>query len=125
MKRLVVAAILALASLPAAASAQSAAQKPAEKQPSSYDKIWGKFTNWYDDKENPVVQRVVFTGRFQHDFAIVESDQGDHRESNIRRVRFGPRITMFRDFLVHTEVEVNPQERSPFYVRLTDAYVSW
>ena len=30
---------------------------------------------------------------------------------------------MFRDYLVHTEVEVNPQERDPFYVRLTDAYV--
>ena len=32
---------------------------------------------------------------------------------------------MFRDFLVHTEMEVNPQERDPFYLRLTDAYVAW
>ena len=67
------------------------------KQPSTYDKIWANFTNWYDDKENPVVQRVLFTGRFQHDFAIVDADQGDTEESNIRRVRFGPRITLFRD----------------------------
>lgn len=125
MKHLVVAALLALVSLPSSASAQGAPQKPAERPPSSYDKIWAKFTNWYDDKENPVVQRVIFTGRFQHDFAIVESDQGDHRESNIRRVRFGPRITLFRDYLVHAEVEVNPQEHEPFYMRLTDAYVSW
>ena len=116
-------ALIALTFLPATASAQD--QKPAPKPPSTYDKIWGKFTNWYDDKSNPVVQRVVFTGRFQHDFAILEADQGDHKESNIRRVRFGPRITLFRDYLVHTEVEVNPQEREPFYLRLTDAYVSW
>ena len=68
---------------------------------------------------------IRFTGRLHHDFAIVESDQGEHQESNLRRVRFGPRITLFRDFLVHAEVEVNPQERHPFYMRLTDAYVAW
>ncbi len=125
MKRLVVAAALALASLPSAAVAQSGDPKPAPTPPSAYDRLWAKFTNWYDDKENPVVQRVVFTGRFQHDLAIVNADQGDHRESNIRRLRFGPRITMFRHYLVHAEIEVNPQERNPFYVRFTDAYLAW
>lgn len=99
--------------------------KPAAPAPSPYDKVWSAFTNWYDDKNNPVVQRVVFTGRFQHDLAMVDADQGDHKESNIRRVRFGPRITLFRDYLVHAEVEINPQERNPFYMRITDAYVAW
>lgn len=106
-------------------AAPARAQNAAQKQPSAYDKIWSRFTNWYDDKENPVVQRVVFSGRFQHDLTMVEADQGDWRESNIRRVRFGPRITMFRDYLVHAEIEVNPQERNPFYMRITDAYVAW
>ena len=41
--------------------------------------------------DNPAVQQVLFTGRFHHDFATVSADQGDHDESNIRRVRFGPR----------------------------------
>src|SRR5688500_3653398 len=95
--------LLALVLMPSIARAQDAA-KPAPP-PSTYDRIWGKFTNWYDDKENPIVQRMVFSGRFHHDLAIVEADQGDHQESNIRRLRFGPRITMFRDFLVHAEVE--------------------
>ncbi|HJU42937.1 MAG TPA: porin [Vicinamibacterales bacterium] len=104
---------------------QSSSQAAEKKEPSTYDKIWGRFTNWYDDKENPVVQRVLFTGRYHHDWAIVEADQGDHKENNVRRVRFGPRITMFRNFLVHAEVEVNPQEREPFYMRFTDAYVQW
>ncbi len=117
-----VAAILLLPIPPAAAQGD---QKPPASQPSTYDKIWARLTDWYSDKENPVVQRVVFTGRLQHDLAVVESDQGDHRESNIRRVRFGPRITLFRDYLVHAEIEINPQERNPFYVRITDAYLAW
>ena len=120
--------VLALALMPAMAVAQSTDQKkPAPPPPSTYDKIWNGLTNWYVDKENdnPIVQRVVFTGRFQHDLAMVRADEGDHDESNIRRVRFGPRITLFHDYLVHVEVEVNPQEHNPFYVRLTDAYVAW
>jgi phosphate-selective porin OprO/OprP len=105
--------------------AQSNTQAAEQKAPSAYDRIWGRFTNWYDDKDNPVVQRVVFTGRYHQDFALVRADQGDIEEWNVRRVRFGPRVTFFRNFLFHTEVEVNPQERDPFYVRLTDAYVAW
>ena len=117
----IAALLIALAMLPSAAAAQSTEQQP----PSTYDKIWGAFTNWYDDKENPVVQRIVFSGRLQHDLTIVDADQGEHQESNIRRLRFGPRITLFRDYLVHAEVEVNPQEHDPFYMRITDAYVAW
>lgn len=66
-----------------------------------------------------------FTGRLHHDFAVVESDQGDHRESNVRRLRLGPRVTLFRRLLFHAEVEVNPQERTPFYMRFTDLYGQW
>jgi phosphate-selective porin OprO/OprP len=97
----------------------------AEKQPSPYDKLWAKFTNIYQDDSNPVVQRVVFTGRFHHDLALGRADEGELDESNIRRVRFGPRITFAKKFLFHAEVEVNPQERNPFYMRFTDLYVQW
>ncbi len=116
----VAAVLLLVTSLPAIA--QSSAEA---KQPSTYDRMWTKLTDWYNDKGNPVVQRVLFTGRFHHDLALVEADQGDWRESNIRRFRFGTRVTMFRDFLAHAEVEVNPQEREPFYLRMTDAYIAW
>lgn len=114
-------AVLTILMFAVAARAQGAEQKHS----STYDKIWATFTGWYDDKDNPVVQRVVFTGRLHHDLTMVEADQGDWRESNIRRVRFGPRVTLFRHFLVHAEVEVNPQERDPFYMRMTDGYVAW
>jgi phosphate-selective porin OprO/OprP len=106
------------------AHAQSSSAKQPEAPESVYDRIW-KFTQWYDNPEAPVVQRVLFTGRFHHDLALIESDQGDLRESNIRRLRLGPRITFLKKFLFHTEVELNPQERDPFYMRFTDFYVQW
>ncbi len=74
---------------------------------------------------NPVVQRVLFSGRFQHDFATIGADEGDLRESNVRRLRVGPRITLFRTVTFHSEFELNPQEADPFYVRSTDLYVQW
>jgi phosphate-selective porin OprO/OprP len=125
---LVACASPAFAQTPAAAPGNQTPSQPApapKPPPSTYDTIWAKFTNWYADDTNPVIQRVLFTGRFHHDFAVVRSDQGDHDESNVRRVRFGPRITFLRRFLFHAEVEVNPQEREPFYLRFTDFYVQW
>jgi phosphate-selective porin OprO/OprP len=91
---------------------------------SIYDKIW-KFTNWYRDDSNPIVQRVLFSGRFQQDYAAVDADQGTLSEWNVRRLRLGARVTMFRDFTLHGEVDLNPQEADPLYVRLTDMYVQW
>lgn len=95
-----------------------------EKKESVYDRIW-KFAEWYRDDSNPVVQRVSFSGRYQHDFAMVDADQGDLDESNVRRLRLGPKVTMFRTVTLHVEVELNPQEADPLYVRLTDMYVQW
>ena len=108
--------------MPAAASAQTAAAK---KEPSAYDKIWGKFTEWYADDTNPVVQRVLLSGRFHYDFATIDSDQGDNDEWNVRRLRIGPRITLFRKFTFHAELELDPQRHDPFYVRFTDLYLMW
>ena len=107
------------------ADAQTAGAAAAKPEPSTYDKIWANFTEWYQDDTNPVVQQVLFTGRYQHEFAAIDADQGDLDEWNVRRMRLGPRITLFRSFTVHAEVEVNPQERDPFYMRFTDAYLQW
>jgi phosphate-selective porin OprO/OprP len=91
---------------------------------SIYDKIWQQFTI-YDNRSNPVVQRVQLSGRFQHEFAALDADQGDHDEWNTRRFRIGPRITLYRTFTVAAEAELNPQEMDPLYLRLTDVYVQW
>ncbi len=112
---------------PSPAAAPLPAQAPGGEKPegSTYDKIWTTFTQWYKNDSNPVVQQVLFTGRYHQDFAAIDADQGDLEEWNLRRLRLGPRITLFRKFLLHTEVELNPQERDPFYLRLTDAYLQW
>jgi phosphate-selective porin OprO/OprP len=95
-----------------------------EKPESVYDRIW-TFSQVYENPENPVVQRVLFTGRFHQDFVVADADQGDHKEANLRRLRLGPRVTLFRRLQVHAEVELNPQERDPTYVRFTDFYGQW
>ena len=46
-------------------------------------------------------------------------------EWNVRRLRVGPRITLFRRLTLHTEVELDPQRHDPAYVRFTDFYVMW
>ena len=126
--------LVLLLSATASASAQTAPPAPAappaqtsgatRKQPSIYDKIW-RFAEWYGSDSNPVLQRVLFTGRFQHDFAAIDASQGDLSEWNVRRLRLGPRLTLFRTWTLHAEVELNPQERDPLYVRATDAYLQW
>lgn len=97
----------------------------ARPEPSSYDTLWLKFTQWYKNDFNPVVQQVLFSGRYQHEFAALDAGQVRHDEWNVRRMRLGPRITLFHKVTLHAEVEVNPQERDPFYMRFTDAYVRW
>ena len=113
----------------ATASSQPApsrtAQSPErEKQPSIYDKVW-RFTEWYEDESNPVVQKVLFSGRYHYEYAVLDADQGHHDEWNVRRVRIGPRVTLFRTFTLHAEVELDPQEHDPLYERLTDFYLQW
>jgi phosphate-selective porin OprO/OprP len=102
------------------------AQSPGEpsKQPSTYDRIW-RFAEWYDNPSNPVIQQVLFSGRYQHEYAAIDADEGDLGEWNVRRMRLGPRITLFRTLTLHGEVELNPQEADPLYVRFTDLYVQW
>jgi phosphate-selective porin OprO/OprP len=120
MRRLLSAALML--TLPVSASAQTAAAKEGA---SAYDTLWRSFTEVYADSNNPVVQRVALSGRFHYDFATIDSDQGNHDESNIRRLRIGPRVTLFRTVTFHSEVELDPQRHDPLYVRFTDLYVQW
>ena len=108
---------------PAAAQlTQGAAQ--GEKRQSAYDRVW-KFTEWYKDETNPVIQSVTFGGRFHYDYAAINADEGNHHEWNIRRLRMGPKLILFHKFTFISEVEFNPFERGPFYSRFTDFYLQW
>ncbi|HUP53000.1 MAG TPA: hypothetical protein VM198_11015, partial [Longimicrobiales bacterium] len=91
---------------------------------STFDDLWS-LADWYVDERNAVVQSLVFTGRFQYEYASVHDDPSSHDEWNVRRMRMGIRSLVFRRLTVHVEAELNPQERDPFYTRLTDAYLEW
>jgi phosphate-selective porin OprO/OprP len=112
--------------VPVLATAQTPppAAPPTTKPASTYDNIW-KFTEVYADSSNPVVQRVLLSGRFHYDYATLDADQGDHSEWNVRRLRIGPRITLFRKLTLHSEVELDPQRADPIYLRFTDFYGQW
>jgi hypothetical protein len=79
------ACLLSAIALASVSAAEPGALEPA---PSIYDKIW-RYAEWYNDKDNPLIQSFRFTGRFQLDYALVEADQGNHDEWNIRRFRLG------------------------------------
>ena len=89
-----------------------------------YKKVW-KFAEWYKNDQNPVVQSLLFSGRFQYEYAHMDSDQGNNSEWNVRRMRLGAKSKLFQKLTLHGEVEFNPQERNPFYVRITDLYLQW
>jgi len=103
---------------------QAQAQAPVDRQKAAFDRIW-KFADWYKNDQNHVIQRLQFTGRFQYEYANVDGDQGSHHEWNVRRLRTGAKAKLFGTWTVHGEVELNPQERDPFYVRFTDLYLMW
>jgi phosphate-selective porin OprO and OprP len=107
-----------------AESTWTAQDSSAAKPGSVYDRIW-KLTEWYRNDSNPVIQRLRFSGRYQHDYATVDADQGDHDEWNVRRMRMGLRANLFRSLTLHGEVDLNPQEAAPVYVRFTDLYLEW
>jgi phosphate-selective porin OprO/OprP len=108
-----------------AAPSPPAQPSAASSEGSAYDRIWRLFATIYDDPDGRVVQRVVHAGRFQHEFATVDAEQGDASEWNTRRLRVGPRLTLFRTFTVYGQLDLNPQEHDPLYLRLTDVYVQW
>jgi phosphate-selective porin OprO/OprP len=91
---------------------------------STYDDIW-KFAEWYRNDQNEAVQSVLFSGRLQYEYSAVDADQGTHNEWNVRRMRLGVKTALFDRLTVHVEADFNPQERDPFYKRLTDTYVEW
>ncbi|HVQ63609.1 MAG TPA: hypothetical protein VMT78_03675, partial [Terriglobia bacterium] len=39
-----------------------------------YKKVW-KFAEWYKNDQNPIVQNLLFSGRFQYEYAAIDSDQ--------------------------------------------------
>ena len=104
---------------------QSRAQDTSAQQNASvYDRIWSH-TQRFHNEQNPVLQRLAFTGRFRGDYALLSADQGSHDEGNVRRFRAGAQATLFHNFILHGEVDLDPQRANPVYLRITDMYLEW
>lgn len=95
-----------------------------DEKPSVYDRIW-KFAEWYNNEDNRTLQNILASGRFQYEYSTLDADQDSNSEWNVRRLRLGAKSQLFRSITLHGEVELNPQERNPMYLRFTDLYVMW
>jgi phosphate-selective porin OprO and OprP len=106
-----------------AAVAADPATPKSDPEPSLsiYDRIWNQ-AEFYHNPDNPVIQSVAFTGRYQLDYALV--DRGDFEELNTRRWRMGAKIKMFENVTLHTEADLD-HDAAPWYLRLTEANLSW
>lgn len=98
-----------------------------------FDKVWS-YATLYSNKENPVLQKLAFTGRFQYDYAVVDGEGWpkagvhdsdlDYEDWNTRRLRAGFKATLFETVTLHVEGDFDP-DVDPIYQRLTDAYLAW
>ena len=96
----------------------------AQTQASAYDELW-QFAKLHDNEENTELQSVLLSGRFHYEHATVHGNDQAHHEWNVRRMRLGVKSEFVHQFTLHVEAEFNPQERDPFYKRLTSTYVEW
>jgi phosphate-selective porin OprO/OprP len=80
----------------------------------------------YSNKENPILQKFALSGRLQADAAFFDASQAASSEQLLwRRFRSGFKATMFKDFTVHAEADLDLNEHNPLYNKLTDTYISW
>jgi len=91
---------------------------------SAFDQLWGHATLYKNDS-NPFIQEVKLRGRYQGQYAWVNSDQGDFDDWESRRSRFGFDAKLFDKKI---EVRLDAQSNDawdPFYDRLVDAFIKW
>lgn len=106
---------------PAVPDARTAPDLTSARSGSLWDRVWS-YGTWYDNDENPVIQKLQFTGRYQLDYAWV--DQNDFDDWDTRRWRMGAKAKWFHGVTAHVEAELYP-DGDDAYQRLTDAYLAW
>lgn len=96
---------------------------------STFDRVWS-YATLYENDENPLMQRLAFTGRLQADAAFVDSNRGNDEWLEWRRVRLGLKASMFEAFTLHAEVDLDANDLEfdhldDAYNRLTDCSIGW
>jgi phosphate-selective porin OprO/OprP len=98
-----------------------------EAEKSVYDTIWDT-AKLIDNDDATVLQSLALTGRLQGDaYHYKSDDNGSVSDMDWRRFRFGAKATLFHDFLIHVEADLDPNniDNNDFYKGLTDAYIAW
>lgn len=107
--------------------AATSVQAQAPNDASINDKIWS-YATLYQNKDAKVLQSLKLTGRLQGDaYNFNSDDHGSVSDMDWRRFRFGTKVTLFNDFLIHVEADLDPNNihNNDFYKGLTDAYIAW
>lgn len=117
-------AILTLTAAAGTVSAPKAPVKEAPAEESVFDKIWG-LTTLYKSKENPVIQKLAFTGRYHGQYAWLDSDQGNFDDYEHRRFRLGLTAQVFQDFELKGEMFGDLNSGGDFYEGFTEVFVAW
>ncbi|MDZ4288616.1 MAG: porin [Prosthecobacter sp.] len=126
-RRLLLTATFALTALPALAgdaTAPSIAPAPAPSK-SVYDQIWG-MAKLYKNEDNPFLQEFAIVGRQQNEWYNFNALQGHDDDAWVnRRSRIGFKAKMFETITLHAEADLNFDDPTPLYNKLTDAYIRW
>jgi phosphate-selective porin OprO and OprP len=95
-----------------------------EDSTTKLDELWGLATLYQNDT-NPYLQELKLRGRYQGQYHWLNSDQGNDRDWENRRSRFGFDAKIFdKKIELRLDAQSN-DEFSPLYDRLTDAYIKW
>jgi len=78
----------------------------------------------YEDSANPVIQSFALVGRYHGQYWSVDADQGEVDGWENRRIFYGFKSTLFRDFLVEVQASA-ADDFAPAYDGLYVAYVNW
>ncbi len=122
-----IAAALATLTLSATAGTVTAPKAPLPEAPaeeSAFDKIWDLAT-LYKNKENPVIQKLAFTGRYHGQYGWVDADQGEYEDWESRRFRLGLNAQIFQDFELKAEMFGDLNSGGDFYEGFTEVFVAW
>jgi phosphate-selective porin OprO/OprP len=96
-----------------------------EEAPSEslFDKIWA-IPSIYKNNDNAFLQEFKIIGRYQGQYANVESDQGDYSDWENRRWRIGAQAKLFNMMKLVGQIGIN-DDFDPFYRLIDEAYVQF
>ena len=91
-----------------------------EKKGNCCDDLWSMATLYKDDA-NAFMQEFKIIGRYQGQYAHVDSDQGDFEDWENRRWRIGAQAKLFNSMKLVGQIDID-DEFDPFYKSIDEAY---